>query len=211
LQPRKAMFLLNSRIPRVSPVLARQSQWFSRGCPSVLPISLTGPAICTGLRTRESCCGWYDREGVLYQAAALPLPRTVRSAPRRQAPAARAQPEARGRPCPREAGRSRPPHCRVSPHLLRERTNPTRCTVPETTTSKICAGDASTRGCPRASPPSPRPPTAQHVSPRALPSIFARRGFGRYVATRFLAAADLHGHRPAVPTRARASCPRPAA
>jgi len=99
----------------------------------------------------------------------------------------------------------------VSPHLLRERTNPTRCTVPETTTSKICAGDASTRGCPRASPPSPRPPTAQHVSPRALPSIFARRGFGRYVATRFLAAADLHGHRPAVPTRARASCPRPAA
>jgi len=115
LQPRKAMFLLNSRIPRVSPVLARQSQWFSRGCPSVLPISLTGPAICTGLRTRESCCGWYDREGVLYQAAALPLPRTVRSAPRRQAPAARTQPETHGRPCPREAGRSRPPHfCSVA-------------------------------------------------------------------------------------------------
>lgn len=38
----------------------------------------------------------------------------------------------------------------------------------------------------------------------AAPSIFGAGLFGRYVATRFLAAADFYGHRPAVPT-----CPRP--
>lgn len=34
---------------------------------------------------------------------------------------------------------------------------------------------------------------------RSAPSIFGAPRFGRYVATRFLADADLHGHRPAVP------------
>jgi len=33
---------------------------------------------------------------------------------------------------------------------------------------------------------------------RSAPSIFGPPRFGRYVATRFLAAADLHGHRPTV-------------
>jgi len=37
------------------------------------------------------------------------------------------------------------------------------------------------------------------------PSIFSAHGFGRKVATHFLAGADLHGHRPAVLTRARLS------
>jgi len=35
---------------------------------------------------------------------------------------------------------------------------------------------------------------------RSAPSIFGAPRFGRYVITRFLADADLHGHRPAVPT-----------
>lgn len=35
----------------------------------------------------------------------------------------------------------------------------------------------------------------------SIPSIFPRAQFGRYVATRFLAAANLHGHRPTVKTR----------
>lgn len=39
----------------------------------------------------------------------------------------------------------------------------------------------------------------------AAPSFFSARGFGRYVATRFFPAADLHGHRPAVLTRSRLS------
>lgn len=43
----------------------------------------------------------------------------------------------------------------------------------------------------------------------AAPSFFGAPGFGRQVATHFLPAADLHGHRPAVPTRARPSSARP--
>jgi len=53
----------------------------------------------------------------------------------------------------------------------------------------------------------PRRPRARlpHIvsgasSGRSAPSIFCAPRFGRYVATRFLADANLHGHRPAVPT-----------
>lgn len=55
---------------------------------------------------------------------------------------------------------------------------------------------------PFAAAPAPVYPLAsRRTSP---PSILARPKFDRYVATRFLAAADLHGHRPTVPTWPRA-------
>ncbi|KAI5181725.1 hypothetical protein NEOKW01_1889, partial [Nematocida sp. AWRm80] len=44
----------------------------------------------------------------------------------------------------------------------------------------------------------------------SAPSIFGAPGFGRYVATHFFPDADLHGHRPAVLTRARPSWLSPA-
>ena len=49
----------------------------------------------------------------------------------------------------------------------------------------------------RARLPRAAPGASRHGS---APSIFGAPRFGRYVATRFLADADLHGHRPAVPT-----------
>lgn len=42
---------------------------------------------------------------------------------------------------------------------------------------------------------------------RSAPSIFGAPRFGRYVATRFLADADLHGHRPTVPIAPAPSLP----
>lgn len=74
--------------------------------------------------------------------------------------------------------------------------------VPATPT-KIRTRAPSTRGLPRPSPRARRPPTPRtagaelrpHVE---APSIFSAGQFGRYVATHFLADADLHGHRPAV-------------
>lgn len=68
---------------------------------------------------------------------------------------------------------------------------------------------------PRSAPPAP-PAAPAHSLPRhararlpriasgasqgrSAPSIFGAPRFGRYVATRFLADADLHGHRPTVP------------
>lgn len=50
---------------------------------------------------------------------------------------------------------------------------------------------------PRAGLPRPAPRVSP---PRSAPSIFCTAWFGGYVATRFLADANLHGHRPAVPT-----------
>lgn len=69
---------------------------------------------------------------------------------------------------------------------------------------------------PRSAPGAPRAPLARRLRRhararlprcasgasrrRSAPSIFGAPRFGRYVATRFLADADLHGHRPAVAT-----------
>jgi len=67
--------------------------------------------------------------------------------------------------------------------------------------------DAPARILPR--PPRaglPRPATAASP-PRSAPSIFCIPWFGGYVATRFLADANLHGHRPAVPTSTTHSLP----
>lgn len=75
------------------------------------------------------------------------------------------------------------------------------------------------RSAPRAPPAAPTrslPGHARARLPRAAsgasccrsaPSIFGAPRFGRYVVTRFLADADLHGHRPAVPTAPAPSLP----
>lgn len=51
-------------------------------------------------------------------------------------------------------------------------------------------------------PPYYAPRACAESARGSAPSIFGAPEFGRYVATRFLADADLYGHRPAVPTRA---------
>ena len=68
------------------------------------------------------------------------------------------------------------------------------------------------RSAPRAPPAVPTHSLRRHARARlprnapgasrrgSAPSIFGAPRFGRYVATRFLADADLHGHRPAVTT-----------
>lgn len=75
------------------------------------------------------------------------------------------------------------------------------------------------RSAPRAPPAVPAHSLPQHARARlprcasgasscwSAPSIFRTLQFGRYVATHFLADANLHGHRPAVNTAAARSLP----
>lgn len=51
------------------------------------------------------------------------------------------------------------------------------------------------------------PPATSVTHRHLIPSIFRKARFGGYVATRFLADANLHGHRPAVPTAPAPSLP----
>jgi len=91
--------------------------------------------------------------------------------------------------------------------------NPSLRPMHVATTSRICTARPSTHACAHASPGRARQPTAHRAAgiARQTPSIFGRRAFGGCVATRSLADADLHGHRPAVPMRARPFRPAAAA
>lgn len=146
-------------------------------------------------RARQACCG-----SVRARARFSPA---VRAGSARDAPQhtrGKLAPRAHRVPSPSPQG---PPTFVVSHALLRQ-DEPAWLPSVIATASKICADGPSTRARARASPQPSRLPTAQ-VSGPAAPSIFARRRFDRYVATRFLAGADLHGHRPTVRTCARAS------
>ena len=115
----------------------------------------------------------------------------------------------RRRPCRRPA--RRPASLRAAPFSRRRITSfrgRTRlCTLSRNATaSKICAAPRL-HARSRTRFPGTRAPAyhALRRGPRAgrsAPSIFGAPRFGRYVATRFLADADLHGHRPAVRTAA---------
>jgi len=73
-----------------------------------------------------------------------------------------------------------------------------------TTGRKTAAGNSSITE----QQPSSCLPAPDIVTHSSIPSIFRRARFGRYVATRFLADTNLHGHRPTVittPPRSRPS------
>jgi len=73
------------------------------------------------------------------------------------------------------------------------------------TPTKICPHCPSTRAHTRPSQEQCRPLTAPSFASlgqsNSIPSIFLEAQFGRYVITRFLADANLHGHRPTVSIR----------
>lgn len=73
------------------------------------------------------------------------------------------------------------------------------------TTTKICSQNPSTCAHAHPSQESCCPLTRQCLRgfglSNSIPSIFLEAQFGRYVVTRFLADANLHGHRPTVKIR----------
>lgn len=142
---------------------------------------------------------------------------------RRGLPAALARPSAhRALPHISTAQESAPACLSVARHCILRPGSPSAERAPEepfsspalgararvdATSTKICTAGCSPHARARGSAQPARPPTAPAAraasAQGSAPSIFGARGFGRYVATRFLAGADFYGHRPAVWTRAR--------